>query len=208
VLKIIVVGIPLNNGVNTEVTVTQHTALRYQFTYQAGTDQLLLLLEVTGGLFSAYLRLCMAHAFVDLGQSFQGIGQVTVASNPTTKGPRVTGSGSFIPSFGQSKYQVFLCAETSIPFVQAKYYENLEYTDVNQTTFDKDIQRAPAGLLMGFAPGAEHTLSVRMGVSWTSTVKACAYAEQEIPDISAFDTVHTAARYEVFSAIVALTIIR
>ncbi|KAJ7835908.1 alpha-1,2-mannosidase, putative subfamily [Mycena olivaceomarginata] len=170
-------GIPLNNGVNTEVTVTQHTAL-YRFTYQAGTDQLLLLLEVTG----------------DLGQSFQGIGQVTVTSNPTTKGTRVTGSGSFIPSFGQSKYQVFFCADTSIPFVQAKYYENLEYTDVNQTTFDKDIQRAPAGLLMGFAPGAEHTLSVRMGVSWTSTVKACAYAEQEIPDISAFDTVHTAAR--------------
>ncbi|KAJ7745384.1 glycosyl hydrolase family 92-domain-containing protein [Mycena olivaceomarginata] len=179
-------GIPLNNGVNTEVTITQHTAL-YRFTYQAGTDQLLLLLEVTGGLFSAHLRLCITHVSVDLGQSFQGIGQVTVASNPTTKGTRVTGSGSFIPS-------VFFCADISIPFVQAKYYENLEYTDVNQTTFDKDIQRAPAGLLMGFAPGAEHTLSVRMGVSWTSTVKACAYAEQEIPDISAFDTVHTAAR--------------
>ncbi|KAJ7699471.1 glycosyl hydrolase family 92-domain-containing protein [Mycena olivaceomarginata] len=133
----------------------------------AGTDQLLLLLEVTGGLSGTKLP---RH------RTSYG------ASNPTTKGTRVTGSGSFIPSLVKANIRSSSAPRPSIPFVQAKYYENLEYTDVNQTTFDKDIQRAPAGLLMGFAPGAEHTLS------------ACAYAEQEIPDISAFDTVHTAAR--------------
>jgi hypothetical protein len=48
---------------------------------------------------------------------------------------------------------------------------------------------------MGFSPEMEApTLSVRMGVSWTGSAQACAYAEEEIPDILAFDAVHTAAR--------------
>ncbi|KAF7365765.1 Glycoside hydrolase family 92 protein [Mycena venus] len=170
-------SIPLNNGVTAEVTVTQHTAL-YRFTYQASADQMLLLLEVTG----------------DLGQSFQGSGKVSVAPNPTTKGTRITGSGDFIPSFGQSKYSVYFCADTSDVFTQGKYYESLQFTDLNQTAFEKDILLSPAGVLMGFSPGTAHTLEVRMGISWTSAEKACAYAEQEIPDLSAFDAIHTAAR--------------
>ncbi|KAF8197706.1 glycosyl hydrolase family 92-domain-containing protein [Mycena galopus ATCC 62051] len=171
-------SLPLNNGVNAEVTVTQHTAL-YRFTYPTGTDQLLLLLEATG----------------DLGQSFQGIGQLTISPTPgTTNGTRITGSGTFIPSFGESNFQVFFCADTSEAFLQAKYYEDSQFTDLNQTTFSTDITAAPAGVLMGFSAGADNILVVRMGISWTSTVKACAYAEQEIPDLSAFDTVQAAAR--------------
>jgi putative alpha-1,2-mannosidase len=45
-----------------------------------------------------------------------------------------------------------------------------------------------------FSP-EQKALSVRMGISWTSTERACAYAEEEIPDMSAFDAVHTSARY-------------
>jgi hypothetical protein len=48
ILSFILVGIPLNNGVLAEMTVTQHTAL-HRFTYQPGTEQLLFLLDVTGG---------------------------------------------------------------------------------------------------------------------------------------------------------------
>ncbi|KAJ6571305.1 glycosyl hydrolase family 92-domain-containing protein [Mycena capillaripes] len=175
-------SIPLNNGVKAEVTVTQHTAL-HRFTYPAGTEQLLFLLDATG----------------DLGLSFQGIGKVSISPNPTTKGTRVTGSGSFIPSFGQSTYQVYFCFDSSDTFVQAKYYETasgLTYTDLSATgSFEKDIaDHGPAGVLMAFPPGSAQTLSARMGISWTSTAKACAYAEEEIPDLSAFDTIHTAAR--------------
>ncbi|KAK7050601.1 glycoside hydrolase family 92 protein [Favolaschia claudopus] len=176
-------SIPLNNGVKAEVTVTHHAAL-YRFTYQppSGSDQMMLLLEATG----------------DLGQSFLGTGQLSVSPNPTTKGTRITGSGSFIPSFGQSKYSVYFCADTSAAFAQAKYYEGGfgggTYTDLNQTAFKKDLVNAPAGVVMGFPSGKDNTLSVRMGVSWTSADKACAYAEAEVPDLSAFDSIHTAAR--------------
>ncbi|KAJ7139402.1 glycosyl hydrolase family 92-domain-containing protein [Mycena epipterygia] len=162
-------NIPLNNGVKAE---------------------LLFLLDVTG----------------DLGKSYQGGGRVTVSPNPTTKGTRVTGSGTFIPSFGQGSYQVYFCFDAPSTFVQAKYYQtnsslpfsagSLAYTNLDSTvTFDKEIEKNnPAGVLMGFSPGTAQTLEVRMGISWTSTAKACAYAEAEIPDTSAFDAIHTAAR--------------
>ncbi|KAJ6546997.1 glycosyl hydrolase family 92-domain-containing protein [Mycena capillaripes] len=174
-------SIPLNNGVQAEVTVTQHTAL-HRFTYPSGTDQLLFLLDATR----------------DLMGSYRSPGRVTVSPNPTTQGTRVTGSGTFGPSFGHGSYQVFFCFDAPT-FVQAKYYQtagSLAYTDLNSTaTFDEQIgSNSPAGVLMGFAPGTSGTLEVRMGISWTSTSKACTYAEEEVPDISAFDAIHTAAR--------------
>ncbi|KAJ7656500.1 alpha-1,2-mannosidase, putative subfamily [Mycena polygramma] len=178
-------GIPLNNGVLAEVTATQHVAL-HRFTYPTGTDQLLFLLDATR----------------DLSGSYRGGGRVTVSPNPATNGTRVTGSGTFGPSFGEGSYQVYFCFDAVSSFVQAKYYQttagSLAYTDLNSTgTFDVEVgNNNPAGVLMGFtpAPATPETLAVRMGVSWTSTAKACAYAEQEVPDISAFDAVHTAAR--------------
>ncbi|KAJ7115174.1 glycosyl hydrolase family 92-domain-containing protein [Mycena epipterygia] len=175
-------GIPLNNGVHAEVTVTQHTAL-HRFTYSPGTEQLLLLLDITN----------------DLAERYQGDGRAAVSVNPTTHGTRITGTGRWIPSFGQKTYQAYFCFDAPSTFVQAKYYQTaggLVYTDLNKTdTFDREIERhGPAGVLMAFSPEAANTLSVRMGVSWTSTAKACAYAEEEIPDLSAFDGVQAAAR--------------
>ncbi|KAJ7490960.1 alpha-1,2-mannosidase, putative subfamily [Mycena latifolia] len=175
-------GIPLDNGVRAEVTVTQHTAL-HRFTYKPGTEELLLLLDVTN----------------DLAERYQGDGKVTVSLNPTTHGTRVTGTGRWIPSFGQKTYQAYFCFDAPGTFVQAKYYQTngrLAFTELNGTAaFEKEIQNhGPAGVLMAFAPETSHTLSVRMGVSWKSTAKACAYAEEEIPDFLAFDAVKTAAR--------------
>ncbi|KAK7055753.1 glycoside hydrolase family 92 protein [Favolaschia claudopus] len=176
-------AIPLKNGVNAEVTVTQHTSL-HRFTYEPGTEQMLFLIDVTG----------------DLGGSWHlEDGHVTVSPNPKTKGTRVTGMSAFIPSFGQSYYKLYFCFDAPDTFVQAKYYETsggMKYTDLNSTgTFDHVIQRSGmAGVLMGFAPGSSRILSARMGISWTSTDRACAYAEEEVPDIFAFDTVHAAAR--------------
>ncbi|KAJ7117454.1 alpha-1,2-mannosidase, putative subfamily [Mycena epipterygia] len=175
-------SIPLNNGVQAEVTVTQHTTL-HRLTYPSGTKELLFLLDAT----------------TDLSGSYQGVGRVTVSPNKATGGTRVTGSGMFNPSFGEGTYQVYFCFDAPRTFVQAKYYQtagNLTYTTLDsKTTFDTQIgTHNPAGVLMGFSPGTAETLEVRMGISWTSTAKACAYAEEEIPDISAFDAVHTAAR--------------
>ncbi|KAJ6620672.1 glycosyl hydrolase family 92-domain-containing protein [Mycena sp. CBHHK59/15] len=175
-------SIPLDNGVQAEVTVTQHTAL-HRFTYPSGTDQLLFLLDVT----------------TDLSGSYQGGGTVSVSPNPTTNGTRIAGSGTFNPSFGEGTYKVYFCFDAPRTFAQAKYYKtvgNTTYTDLNSTaSFEADIgNNNPAGVLMSFTPGTAATLEVRMGISWTSEDKACAYAEEEIPDLSAFDPVHAAAR--------------
>ncbi|KAJ7633678.1 alpha-1,2-mannosidase, putative subfamily [Mycena polygramma] len=170
--------IPLNNGVHAEMTVTQHTAL-YRFTCQPDAEQLLLLLDATG----------------DLGKSFHD-GKVTVAPNAATKGTRATGSGAFIPSFGQRDYRVYFCLDTPEPFVQAKYYQGQEYIALNSSdAFERELQgRVSAGVLMGFAQAEGHVLPVRMGISWISAERACAFAEEEVPDMFAFDAVRAAAR--------------
>ncbi|KAJ7763671.1 alpha-1,2-mannosidase, putative subfamily [Mycena maculata] len=180
-------SIPLNNSVQAEVTVTQHTAV-HRFTYPTGTNELLFLLDLT----------------TDLAGTYQGGGTVTVSPNQETHGTRITGSGTFLPSFGEGSFQVYFCFDSQATFVQAKYYETvagtLTYTNLSSTaTFNQDIGNDnPAGVLMGFSesPATAETLVVRMGVSWTSTAKACAYAEEEIPDISSssFDSVQAAAR--------------
>ncbi|KAJ7762937.1 alpha-1,2-mannosidase, putative subfamily [Mycena metata] len=180
-------AIPLNNGVNAEVTVTQHTAL-HRFTYPAAAEQHLLLVDITSLLSGQHL----------------GNGHATVAPNPKTGGTRVTGSGQWMPSFGRDTYRAYFCLDTPLPIKNAYYYEasngQTAYTYVTKTdTLDWDNIQGyhSAGVLMRF-PSAEtgNTLSVRMGVSWTSPERACAYAEEEIPGISApaFEGVHKAAR--------------
>ncbi|KAJ7218257.1 glycosyl hydrolase family 92-domain-containing protein [Mycena haematopus] len=197
-------SIPLNNGVQAEVTVTQHTAL-HRFTYPPGTEQMLLLLDVTN----------------DLAERYQGDGHVSISRtpNPTTSssspsiplGTRITGTGRWIPSFGQKTYQVYFCldAPSARAVAGAQYYqkEGREYvfTDLlsdgatEMAQFEKDIGRnAPAGVVLAFSPGSSSapTLEIRMGVSWTSADRACAYAEEEIPNISseAFERVKADAR--------------
>ncbi|KAJ7509700.1 alpha-1,2-mannosidase, putative subfamily [Mycena galericulata] len=175
-------SIPLNNSVQAEVTVTQHTAL-HRFTYPSGTDELLFLLDLT----------------TDLSGSYRSPGAASISPNTATNGTRVTGSGSFGPSFGEGSYQVYFCFDSPL-FTQAQYYHtnsgSLAYTSLsNNATSNQTIgSNNPAGILFAFSPGTAETLEVRMGISWTSTEKACAYAEAEVPDISAFDDIHAAAR--------------
>jgi putative alpha-1,2-mannosidase len=95
---------------------------------------------------------------------------------------------------------VHFCLDTRA-FQQAKYYQTdgaVQYTTLNNTAaFNADIgSHNPAGVLLGFASGASRTLEVRMGISWTSQDKACTYAQAEIPNLSAFDAVKAAARYD------------
>ncbi|KAJ7438621.1 alpha-1,2-mannosidase, putative subfamily [Mycena galericulata] len=243
--------IPLNNGVLAETTVTEHTAL-YRFTYPADAEEMVLLLDATG----------------DLEQRYRGGGRVSVASsaspsikfnstipNPKTNagpGTRITGTGTFIPSFGQGNYSVFYCLDVPLSFKQAVYYETTsgvrEYAELNSSAaldssagvgtggvnetgaeggFEREIgHHGPAGVVLGFPTSPSpspppsspskrqsavethtdpdtnadsndvRTLYVRMGISFTSSARACAYAEEEIPEISkvAFEDVRGAAR--------------
>ena len=168
----------MENGVTAEVTVTRHAAL-HQFTYAAGTDQLLLLLDIT----------------TDLSHSYQGNGTVDIFT--ANNGTRITGSGRFLPSFGEGDYEVFFCFD-SRAIEQAKFYQNssnhITFTNVTQS-FSREVgHHNPAGVLMAFSPEGTGVLNVRMGVSWTSTTKACSFAEAEIPNLDAFDEIKAAAR--------------
>ncbi|KAJ7066143.1 alpha-1,2-mannosidase, putative subfamily [Mycena amicta] len=176
-------SIPLNNGIEAEVTVTQHVAL-HRFSYPEGTSQQILLLEATR----------------DLSGSYEGGGNVTVTTNKVG-GTRVTGTGTFSPSFGQGSYKVYFCMDTATRFAQAQFFRTVggavTYTALSTDPFSAQIEgNSPAGLLFGFAPpfAPAESLSVRMGISWTNSAKACAFAEEEIPDISAFDVIKSAAR--------------
>lgn len=155
---------------------TQHAAL-HQFTYPQGTTDQLLLLDVT----------------TDLSRSFQGVGLATLTT--TSTGTRITGSGEYLPSFGEGSYQVFFCFDGPT-FQQAVFSNNGAIQEVSASGFNTSLTVAPSGFGLSFKPEADNVLRVRMGISWTSTAKACAYAEEEIPDLSAFDSVMTAARYE------------
>ncbi|KAJ7160027.1 alpha-1,2-mannosidase, putative subfamily [Mycena crocata] len=181
-------GIPLNNGVNAEVTVTEHTAL-HRFTYPSDAEELLLLLDVTAVLSGVY----------------RNSGRTTISPNPTTGGTRVTGTGRYIPSFGKDMYQPYLCLDTAHPIKHGQYYETAgsrAYTALNATSeLDRALENhGPAGVLMAFTTAEEgkgaqnRTLEVRMGISWTSAARACEYAEAEIPDLAAFEGVKAAAR--------------
>ncbi|KAJ7097271.1 alpha-1,2-mannosidase, putative subfamily [Mycena belliarum] len=175
-------GLPLNNGVLAEVTVTEHVVL-HRYTYPKDSEQLLFLLDATR----------------DLSGRYQGGGRATITPNPATGGTRITGTGTFIPSFGQGTFAVYYCFDSPRAFMQGEWFQTsgrVEYTGLDSTVaFAVDIaSHAPAGVLMGFAPGSASTLNVRMGISWTSTAKACAYGEEEIPDIEAFEDVRAAAR--------------
>ncbi|KAJ7610617.1 glycosyl hydrolase family 92-domain-containing protein [Mycena polygramma] len=223
-------GIPLSNGVHAEVTVTPHTAL-HRFTYPRGTERMVLLVDVTS----------------DLAMRYQGGGGVRVSSSSAQGGrTRVTGSGRWIPSFGQGTYGVFFCldapalssASSSSPTEgqggEAQYFYKqgrdaaflaLNATDTTQqggegeeVLYDTQIAAGtgPAGVILSF-PSPPHpppskgntetgegepTLEVRIGVSWTSTERACQYAEEEVPDFGkeglegegAFERVKSEAR--------------
>ncbi|KAJ6534151.1 glycosyl hydrolase family 92-domain-containing protein [Mycena capillaripes] len=181
-------SIPLSNGVSAEVTVTQHTAL-HRFTYPPGIEEMTLLLDVTS----------------DLAMRYQGGGGVHVSANPN--GTRITGSGRWIPSFGQGTYAVFFCFDAPHSPSKLYYFERQGgrhgFTALNSTSitegkegegemvFEKEIAggTGPAGVLMSFSPpppsakskGKGAQLEVRIGISWTSTERACKYAAEELP---------------------------
>ncbi|KAJ6566126.1 hypothetical protein B0H19DRAFT_1257400 [Mycena capillaripes] len=110
-------AIPLNNGVNAEMTITQHTAL-YRLTPPT-----------------------------DLGKSFHGGKVTFTLSPTARGKMRITGSSAFILSLGQEDYRVYFCFEDLGPIpaggglVQAALYQAGKYTPLDVTgTFEKELR--------------------------------------------------------------------
>lgn len=167
-------SVGLATGINTEMTVTNHTAI-YRFTFPKSlpnneTIAPLILLDL-----------------IDLPQSRM---YGTAAVNSTTG--RITASGLFNPSFGVGTYTSYVCVD----FQGSKINDTGIYAHSVPTHSLKNVTSLsldnPAGAWVQFHAPANEQILARAGVSLISIDKACQNAETEIPTFD-FNGILTAA---------------
>jgi putative alpha-1,2-mannosidase len=166
-------SIGLANGVDVEMTVTEHTAL-YNFRLGADASSPLILLDLT-----------------DLQDSRQN---ASVSVDAETG--RITANGTFLPSFGVGSYRTYFCAD----FRGAAVRDTGIWINQRAGTQPKDlfVNRGyslfyiQAGAFVRFRNLTDGLLQARTGISFISTEQACRNAESEIPDFD-FAAVQLAA---------------
>ena len=161
--------ITLKNNIRTEMTVTNHTAL-YRFTFPDTPT-------VTNATLSPHILVELA----DLPQTYRGGGNLTVYP----KNGRITGSGSFEPSFGTGRYDSYFCLDFDGAKVKdaGSWTPQLATSLKNMTKIGR--QPNPEGTSGGWVqfekPKANNQILARVGMSFISTAQACSNAEKEIP---------------------------
>ncbi|KAI1473101.1 glycoside hydrolase family 92 protein [Daldinia caldariorum] len=177
-------AISLNNSVHAEMTATEHATL-YRFSLPKAAEVLshkamvptnpLLLLDL-----------------MDLGNSRTG-GDIQV--NPETG--RITGNGSFSPSFGRGSYTAHVCADfrgadirkTGV-FLQTNVTDEIQA--VGHVANNFYIPSGSAGAWIHFAHSEQ--IVARVGLSFISVQQACHNAEVEIPNFGFDDVVKAAEK--------------
>jgi putative alpha-1,2-mannosidase len=164
--------ITLVNGIRTEMTTTNHTAL-YRMTFPEA--------PVTPNTTLA------PHILVELTDLPQTRSQGNVSVDAQTG--RVTGSGRFEPSFGIGTYVSFFCLDFSgsKPTDAGVWVNERATSDVHSLRIDPGDERytpspRPAGAWVQFAkPERGNQVLARVGMSFISEAQACANAEREVP---------------------------
>lgn len=167
-------AVSLNTSIHNEMTTTNHTAL-YRFTFPTNTTSLskplpyspLILIDLT-----------------DLPES-RSIGSIEV--NSITG--RITGNGTFNPSFGQSTstYELHFCADFSGASIRDTgiFVNNRAANEPKNMSVSPDgisSPPLPVGAWTQFNIPDNNQILVRVGVSFISVAQACRSAESEIPD--------------------------
>ncbi|KAL9115982.1 MAG: hypothetical protein Q9227_000350 [Pyrenula ochraceoflavens] len=181
-------GVTLNTSVQAEMTVTNHTAI-YRFTFPdqpippyAGNDSISLSPLILADLSDLPNSRINGSASVD----------------PNTG--RMTGTGTFEPSFGIGNYALYFCADfqgasirdTGI-FINNRAGSEPKNISVLYDGNNVSPNILPAGTWVRFqAPDSNNQMLARVGVSFISTGQACSNAEKEIPDFD-FQGTQTAA---------------
>ncbi|EEH16737.1 hypothetical protein PABG_06824 [Paracoccidioides brasiliensis Pb03] len=176
-------GITLNNSISTEMTVTNRSAL-YKFTFpkRPFPDQNVPL--------SPFI-------LVDLDDLSDTRRESKVSVNPKTG--RITGSGSFNPSFGKGSYFLYFCMDfRSADIRQAGIYTSSKGgaptpTIISESDPDAGEGNVPLGAFVQFRTPKDRKILVRVGTSFINTDRACSNAEREQPDFD-FDRTMSAAR--------------
>ncbi|POR35422.1 Glycosyl hydrolase 92 [Tolypocladium paradoxum] len=157
-------GITLNSGPRVEMTTTLHAAV-FRFTFKGAPGQKPLILQDLS----------------DLSDTRQDNGTIHVDAGTG----RITGSATFVPSFGHGRFTSHFCTD----FHGADIADSGIFVDSRASTQVKDllIPRSddgypmPGGAFVHFANG-DKPVYARVGISLISREQACANAEAEIPD--------------------------
>ena len=162
-------GLGLENGVEVETTVTEHTALwNFHFTPNASANG-----EALSPLF-----------LVDLTDLWDSRQNASVSVDPATG--RMSGNATFLPSFGVGSYQSYFCMD----FKGADVRDTGVWVNQRADTEPKElfVNRGyslfyiQAGGFVRFQQPQNNLIQARVGVSFLSTEQACSHAEEEIGD--------------------------
>ncbi|KAF2192013.1 glycoside hydrolase family 92 protein [Zopfia rhizophila CBS 207.26] len=176
-------AITLASQVRAEMTVTNRTAL-YRFTFPD--------ISVTP---NTTLSPLILVDLADLPKT-RSDGNITIHSRTG----RITGSGTFLPSFGLGTYTSYFCADfdgaemrDAGVFANSRAGKAKKLMVTTGTVDKKPSNLRPAGGWVQFrAPKRNNQVLARVGMSWVSEAQACRNAEKEIPDFD-FNGVHEAA---------------
>lgn len=165
-------SLQLASGVKAEMTTSHRTAL-YRFHFpDAGSS---------GG------NATHPMILLDLTDLWQSRQNASISIDAVTG--RMTGNGTFLPSFGAGSYQMYFCVD----FAGAAVYDSGVWVNNRAGTEPKKIFVTrgfnlfylEAGGFVRFQPSKDGTVTARMGISFISSDQACRTAETEIPDPAA-----------------------
>ncbi|XRM40408.1 hypothetical protein ABZX51_003730 [Aspergillus tubingensis] len=171
-------ALTMTNGIHAEMTTTQHAAL-FRFNFPDTAEQKLspmILLDLT-----------------DLWESRQN---ASISVDESTG--QIKANGTFLPSFGAGEYASYVCAdfagaEVKDTGVWVNDAGGVERKELFVTRGFNNFY-LQAGGFVRFERPSNGTVSVRVGVSYVSTEKACENARVEIPNpLEDFDAIRAAA---------------
>lgn len=174
-------GVELETGIGAEMTVAKRTALyRFHFPNKGGQ-----------GVNGTYKRDTNATApeshpliLLDLTDLWQSRQNASIVVDPITG--RMTGNGTFLPSFGAGTYMLHFCVD----FFGAEIFETGVWVNNRAGTEPKklfvtrgfNLFYLEAGGFVRFKSLTNDTVTARMGMSFISADQACRSAEKEVPD--------------------------
>lgn len=170
-------SVQMQSGITAEMTVAHKTAL-YRFNFPAESSG-----NSSGGTHPLVL--------LDLTDLWQSRQNASISVDPDSG--RMTGNGTFLPSFGAGSYQLFFCVD----FFEADIYETGVWVNNRAGTEPKGLYVTrgfnlffiEAGGYGRFSSLANNSVLARMGMSFVSSAQACSNAETEIPNPETdFDT--------------------